>query len=125
MLLAVEGKTGAFERCLHQVKGRGCSIHGRRPSACRAFRCEWLLGRSGAKPDQIGLVFVRHPDRLAVVAHETSPGTGRTDAGMDALANMARQCSTTGWGLILASMKQAGDGFAQERAVLKSPSLLR
>lgn len=45
------------------LTSRGCGIYETRPAVCRAFRCDWLVGRSGAsfarRPDEGGAIGVR------------------------------------------------------------------
>jgi len=45
--------------CIHAVAGKGCAIHGNRPSSCRQFFCGWRLDPNVDalwKPDICGFV---------------------------------------------------------------------
>ena len=48
---------------------QGCSIYDDRPIVCRAFKCDWLEGRSGYKPEDhpltAGYIGVRG-DKVAI-----------------------------------------------------------
>lgn len=48
-----------MERCVHELKHKGCAIYADRPAQCRNFFCLWKLGFGTRKdaPDQIGVVF--------------------------------------------------------------------
>lgn len=44
--------------CVHCVRGKRCGIYVSRPTGCREFTCQWLLGlfRTSERPDKSGFV---------------------------------------------------------------------
>lgn len=54
--------------CRHCDVGVGCRAYADRPSSCRDFRCQWLMGvgEDIDRPDRVGIIldYVCHPESL-------------------------------------------------------------
>ncbi|MFN3815175.1 YkgJ family cysteine cluster protein [Brevundimonas sp.] len=87
--------------CGHFRKGRGCSIYERRPNACGAFNCTWLLAPNLGedwRPDRAG--FVLHSEnggqRLIVEADGADPQAWRREPYQTTLRHWARAGAAQG-----------------------------
>src|SRR5512143_3522923 len=64
------------QRCQYQKFGVGCAIYGRRPTACRMWTCQWLIGAfKGTRPDRSHYVIDSTLDRIVVTDNKTGKRT--------------------------------------------------
>jgi len=52
--------------CVHQIEGKGCGIHTKRPMVCKKYFCEWAKGNAPEdfKPDKVGVMLERVTDDI-------------------------------------------------------------
>ena len=65
---------------MHADVGTGCKIYDDRPSACRAFSCEWLVNAQLGdvwKPDRAKFYIARDGDELNVFVDLATPDAWR------------------------------------------------
>lgn len=88
----------AGETCRY-VSRDGCAVYESRPSACRGFRCLWLLGFGvdRHRPDRSGVLLEAQQSRLGetVVVRELAPRATLRDKG----AHLMRELRRSGLGL--------------------------
>lgn len=99
-VMAVEAlNKPAGQWCAHFARGQGCTIHGARPAACRAFDCHWLLDETMGDewyPRQSGMVVQALEMALLV---RVDPGTQqpwRHEPYLSKLVFLAGQLLTQG-----------------------------
>ena len=72
----------------------GCGIYETRPLTCRAWSCEWWLGRLGLtdaqRPDKLGLMFTFEPN-TPVIVYELVPGAASSNKGAKVLERILRE----------------------------------
>jgi hypothetical protein len=82
------------ERCCHV--GNGCTIYDSRPSSCREWKCNWLLGLIGRderrRPDKLGLVltFELRGGKYLLTAYEVWEGAAREPKASYLLQKLGR-----------------------------------
>jgi hypothetical protein len=81
--------------CPHLREVGGCSIHARRPSICRAYRCLWLRGglEDGDRPDRLGAVVDVDPGGGApfLAIRQSRPGVFDASPRLQAIAAAYRE----------------------------------
>jgi hypothetical protein len=80
----------------------GCGIYSERPSSCRRFECQWLLGvlevdggiDGSLRPDACGVIFGYQPDSAfgeLYTAWEVEPGASAVGPANDVLRGLAER----------------------------------
>jgi hypothetical protein len=109
--------------CEHTRRGKGCTIYGAHPTACREYQCFWLASQNGRGGERGVLPGVLRPDRCGAVLEENAHGemvvwmdAERSDAiDRGALAKFVDREVEAGRVVVARRQRRRGEGHRARR----------